>query len=160
MILVELFFTRDLVPETEEEKLAHKEEQRVLGRAKAYMREAAHKAVNKAIKEQPTIRKLLFLNLPIIRRYYSVKNRWPGSREYIVLLMQDRDGRWWIDCSCPAGNPHASENTGVIAWQPRPCYHMGSVLLNTSKTANALAAKEEKRRARSATNAGQGRPNR
>lgn len=146
MILVELFFSRDLVPETEGEKLAHREEQRVLGPVKAYMREAAHKAVDKAIKEQPTIRKLLFLNLPIIRRYYSVKSRWPGSREYIVLQLQDRDGRWWIDCSCPAGNPLASENTGVIKWQPRPCYHCAAVLLQNSKTANATEAKQSKRR--------------
>jgi hypothetical protein len=67
-----------------------------------------------------------------------------GGKEYLVTLMQDRDGRWMGTCNCPAGDPPADEYTGVSMFHPRPCYHLGAVLIYSTRTVKALEAKAQK----------------
>jgi hypothetical protein len=110
------------------------------------MRKRARNAIAKALRERPVVRKLLWITDRSLRKYYySCMSRKPGATEYLVSIRNDRDGQWFIDCTCPAGNPFADENTGVIAWQPKPCYHAAAMLVYFTKTTNALEAKKAKR---------------
>jgi len=110
------------------------------------MRKRAEKALHKAIKERPFVRKLLLLNqLPSIRRYYSVQGRHVGANEYLVTLMRDRDRHWYATCTCLAGDPPADDYTGVISWHPQPCYHVAATLLLITRTAKANDARRKPR---------------
>lgn len=123
------------------EEKARAEEQRILGPEIEEMRKRAKRAIAKATKVKPPVRKLLRLSIPITRHYYAVEGK---SAEYLCLLFRDRDGRWWLDCSCPAGTPPADEVRGIGRWHDQPCYHAGAVLIEFSKTVQALEAKERK----------------
>lgn len=112
------------------------------------MRKRARNAIAKALKEKPNVRKLLWITKPrpLKTYYYSVVGRKANATEYLVTLRNDRDGQWFIECTCPAANPFADENTGVISWQPKPCYHAAAMLVYFTSTVKAVEAKKAKRR--------------
>lgn len=117
----------------------------------ADMHKRAVNAIKKALKEKPVVRKLLWLrDIPLRRYYYSVhsRSRQKHNSEYMILVRNDRDGQWFIECSCPAGNPYVNEHTAVIEWQPKPCYHAAAMLLQFTKTVPATEAKFKQAEAR------------
>lgn len=107
------------------------------------LRQRAHTALGKALKKKPSVRHLLSMDWPIPRRYYSVIG---ASGEYLVTLVRDRDSHWWGSCTCPAGDPPASEHTGVIEWHPTVCYHVAAVLIQSVKTVQATEARAAARK--------------
>lgn len=142
-MLVE-FYYKPKPPVGEAERQAAKEERRVAGKEISFLRVRARRALQKAIKETPTVRRLLWLKTPIVRRYYSVRGRGRDKEEHMIVLWRDRDARWIIDCSCPAGNPPVDADTQKIKWHPVPCYHAGAVLLEFVKGARATEARQRK----------------
>ena len=123
------------------EEKARAEEKRILGPEIEEMRKRAKRAIAKAAKVKPPVRKLLRLSDPITRHYYAVEGK---TAECICILFRDRDLRWWLDCTCPAGNPPADKERGAIRWHPQPCYHGAAVLIHFSKTVQATQARRHK----------------
>lgn len=106
------------------------------------LRKRAQNALAKAMKVKPIVRKLLWLHDRRLKRYYySIRGPKKNDNEYLVLLRNDRDFQWFIECSCPAGAPEVNEHTAVISWQPKPCYHAAAMLLQFIKTQPATEAK-------------------
>jgi hypothetical protein len=100
-------------------------------------------AIEKARREKPWIKKVMWEDGPIKRRVYRVRGRTKktSGERHEVELWADRDDQRFAICSCRAGTPPVDPATGIFKYEPRTCYHVAAAYFHHQSLMRRLAAK-------------------
>lgn len=86
-----------------------------------------HNAVARAIDVKPAV--ILLHTDSVDRESYYLVKRFDKISKHIVRTFEDRDGRLFISCDCPAGTPAVDAATRLPTFEPVPCLHAAATLI-------------------------------